>query len=253
MDTLRGGQWSLWMVTAYVLMGGGPGYAQTAPSLVVSPAQQAEHDAVRRRLLQAELDAESASLIKARNRDADRQHAGDSVGQAEAQAAIRSHNQNIALLRREIDRATPPYQTFLPVAAVREKHKLSDVAAPTAAAGAMATACASTTLQPPRPQWDVFRPRGKRVVAACGPREESSRPRSVMWFTPGIPSTPHDASAAADARSVAPTGVPRELPAAPVLVYREPDLMPPRSLVRRHTGAAADTRPVLPAAAGLPE
>jgi hypothetical protein len=241
------------MVTAYVLMQGGPGYAQTAPPLVVSPAQQAEHDAVRRRILQAELDAESASLIKARNRDADRQRAGDSVGQAEAQAAIRTHNQNIALLRRELDWAAPPSQTFLPVAAVREKHELSALPAPTPAAAAMAASCAPAAVQPPRPKWDVFQHRAKRVVAACGPSEESGRPRGVMWFAPGMPSTRHDASAAVDERSVAQTGMPRELPAASVLVYREPGLMPPRTLARRHNDKALDARPVLPASVGLLE
>ena len=80
--------------------------AQSVPSGTVSALAQRSRDEARLRILNDELKAEEAAALQATQRESERRQAGDHVGRSEAQSAIDGHTQNIAALRREIERAT---------------------------------------------------------------------------------------------------------------------------------------------------
>jgi hypothetical protein len=82
--------------------------AQTGSSLIVHPADQAQRDATRAQILQAELASEVAALAQAEQRQVERSQANDSVGATEAQQALAEHTANVAALRREIELVVAP-------------------------------------------------------------------------------------------------------------------------------------------------
>lgn len=246
MDALHAGHRSLWIITAYAFMGNSLGYAQTSPSLVVTPAQQAERDAMRRRILEAELAAESATLASARNRHTDRGRAGDSVGQAEAQAAIGTHDRNITALRRELDLVTSSPRPTISMAASGEMRELSVLPAHAPTAGTTAASCPAGVVQVPRPQWDLFQPRSNPVTAACTSSAEGRPTSGVMWLTRRTPSSRHEQGENADERRPVKARTSRDLPLAPPFMYGEPGLTPPPASTKRDNGKTIEGRPTSP-------
>lgn len=202
MDALHGGRRSLWLITAHAMLGSALGYAQMPPSRAIAPAQQAERDAMRLGILDAELGVESAALIRSRERLTERGRAGDSVGVAEAQAAISAHSRNITALRRELEFVTRPAH------AVRSGAAAHNTGEPPVAP------CRTLAMQSPRPSWDVFQPRPGPEAAACTPVTLAHPTRGVMWLRRDVPATRLDAGAIAEGRSGANAVIPRDGPPA---------------------------------------
>lgn len=202
MGTLYRGRRSLWLITAHAMLGSALGYAQTPPPRVIAPAQQAERDAMRLSILDAELGAESAALIRSRERLTERERAGDSLGVAEAQAAIGAHRRNIAALRRELEFVTRPAH------AVRSGAAAHNMGQPPVAP------CRTLAMQSPRPSWDVFQPRPGPEAAACTPGAAVHPTRGVMWLRRDVQATRLAAGAIADGRSGANAMIPRDGPPA---------------------------------------
>lgn len=243
MDTLHGGHRSLVIITAYVLIGSASGHAQTSPPMMIAPAQQAERDGMRQRILEAELAAETAALADARNRSVERWRAGDRIGLAEAQAAIGIHSHSIAALRHELNLVLRSPLPILSLGPAREVRVLPAVMPRAPASGASVQPCGASETQPPRRHWDVFSSRDKSAAAACLPSEEDHRTRGVMWLRRDPPSPRHDPDASPHERSTMKGGTPSEQPHTPLLVYHESDLTPPPRSTSRDNASTIDRRP----------
>lgn len=109
-----------WLLVVCVVSVSFTAKAQSASALVVSPTEQVNRDQTRQQILDAELTSEIAAGVKAQQRASERAQAGDQVGVAEAQVALRQHNANIAALRREIEFVASPPRVSTPVVARRE-------------------------------------------------------------------------------------------------------------------------------------
>lgn len=215
---------ALWSATAWVLIATVHTHAQTPPALLVSPAQQAQRDSVRQRILEDELKAETAAVTAALQRRSERGQAGDNVGMAEAQAAARTHSQNIAALRRELDllaRPAPASPAFSPVAARRDPFVPAGgwVRAPARTASEATGPLASVGMSKPeqRPAWDMFR--GREATAAAAPAHD----RGVMWINRSKVAA-KQASAVGEGTVAQPALSPSQPPAMPFLVYRDPNV-----------------------------
>lgn len=109
-----------WLLVVCVVSVSFTAKAQSASALAVSPTEQVNRDQTRQQILDAELMSEIAAGVKAQQRASERTQAGDQVGVAEAQVALRQHNANIAALRREIEFVASPPRVSTPVVARRE-------------------------------------------------------------------------------------------------------------------------------------
>ena len=222
--------------------------AQSALALAVSPAEQASRDKTRQQILEAELKNERAAGAKAQQRASERGQAGDPVGVAEAQTALRQHNTNIAALRREIE-FTASSPRVLPSVAARREPAAPDaslvrvfVRSPSRAAEGGERAAPQAVAAPAalRP-WDMYEARRAAMPEARPPTTQVMEP-SVPLPTTGVADQGGSVAPAWDmyrkqavvraaAGAVRPPAEepvridvgPREPPAVPFLVYRDPN------------------------------
>lgn len=250
MDTIHGRHRLLWVTTAFVLVGSTPGHTQTLPLRVIAPAQQAERDAVRLHILEAELAAELAALASARHRRAERWHAADRVGAVEAQAAIDTHGHNITALRRELQFLARPPNSLPSVAASRDLHDA--VRVPTSATAT--ASCGGGVGRPSRAQWDMFQLRGMSVDANCTPRDGDHRPRrGVMWVERSTQSDRIKADGTAVERSAANATRSLEGSSVPLMTYREPRFGLPPAFASSDTSKTVEGSRLPPTSAGYPQ
>lgn len=222
--------------------------AQSVPALAVSPAEQASRDKTRQQILEAELKSELAAGAKAQQRAGERGQASDQVGVAEAQTALRQHNSNIAALRREIEFTASPPRVLPPVAARREL-AASDaslarvfVRSPSRAVGGGERAAPQAVAAPVAPRsWDMYEARRAAMPEARPVTTQVMEPSVPLQTTgvadQGAPVAPawdmyrKQAVVRAAAGAVPPPAEkpgridvgPREPPAVPFLVYRDPN------------------------------
>jgi hypothetical protein len=192
-----------WMMVGAAFLGFAAN-GQTAPALSVPPAEQVRRDLTRVQILQSELTAENAAIIKAQQRYSERMHVGDRVGVSEAQAAVRQHLANVVALRREIERVPAPSRAaravMLRSGPGSSYGGLNHSAAPAAAnawgmyQGLPATladgAPATTQPLPAAPAWDLYArsrlkpapvpvPTQQRETIEVGAREPPAAPYRV--------------------------------------------------------------------------
>jgi hypothetical protein len=232
-----------WFIAGFVVMVGGSASAQIVPSLTILPFEQASRDATRQQILEAELKAELAGVVKARQRASERRQAADQVGLAEALEALRQHNVNVTALRREIESTAAPRRT-LPSVVARDSSAVRDSSvtqvfvrvAPPSKVVRVSTHTGPKSAVPRA--WDMYAARGSAAPegnADVAPLIEQAAPGATPVLAAESATLPpawdmyRKRAAVSAATNVAKPSAerivarPRETPTVPYLVYRDPN------------------------------
>lgn len=237
-----------WLLVVCVVSVSFTAKAQSASALVVSPTEQVNRDQTRQQILDAELMSEIAAGVKAQQRASERTQAGDQVGVAEAQVALRQHNANIAALRREIEFVASPPRVSTPVVARRESGTPDAsrarvfVRAPSRPAAGSEPAIPQAVAAPAVPRlWDMYevrravmpdaRPATTQVMEPSPPLAATSAGNQVAPIVPAWDMyrkqavvRPVESAVSSQTEKLERIDVGlRAAPTVPFLVYRDPN------------------------------
>ena len=237
-----------WLLVVCVVSVSFTAKAQSASALVVSPTEQVNRDQTRQQILDAELMSEIAAGVKAQQRASERTQAGDQVGVAEAQVALRQHNANIAALRREIEFVASPPRVSTPVVARRESGTPDAslarvfVRAPSRPAAGSEPAIPQAVAAPAVPRlWDMYevrravmpdaRPATTQVMQPSPPLAATSAGNQVAPIVPAWDMyrkqavvRPVESAVSSQTEKLERIDVGlRAAPTVPFLVYRDPN------------------------------
>ena len=237
-----------WLVVVGVVSVSFTAKAQSASALVVSPTEQVNRDQTRQQILDAELTSAIAAGVTAQQRASERAQAGDQVGVAEAQVALRQHNANIAALRREIEFVASPPRVSTPVVARRESGTPDAsrarvfVRAPSRPAAGSERAIPQAVAAPAVPRlWDMYevrravmpdaRPATTQVMEPSPPLAATSAGNQVAPIVPAWDMyrkqavvRPVESAVSSQTEKLERIDVGlRAAPTVPFLVYRDPN------------------------------
>jgi hypothetical protein len=198
---------------------------QSGPLLLVSPQEQANRDAARNQILDAELRDETAAVIKVTQRVQERARVGDQIGLSEAQESLRLHQANVLALHREIEHFASP-SIVMATHQARRGRQIGRQVSHSAKSGVATNALTSGDTQ----RWDMYKPH--RTWRQNSEFLSSTQSAS----SPGLSAAPaptwdlYRKVTLTDTNSpgVAPQPEPREdyladATAVPYLVYRDPN------------------------------